>query len=84
MVTDLHKEDIMAGLRKRFGTVKAFEREHGLPAKSVHDLLRGRQSKRVAKAIEDALSKPLPPQDSEHSDDSPSDPAAHRLNSEAR
>lgn len=47
----MHREDIKAAIRKRFGTVAAFEQANGLPAKSVNDVLRGRTNARVAKAI---------------------------------
>jgi lambda repressor-like predicted transcriptional regulator len=81
MGINMHPEDVKAGLRKRFGTVAAFEEARGLPPKSVNDLLRGRPSARVAKAIQDALDTPLPlhPQ-SEHSDSSEESDGAHRLN----
>ena len=81
----MHPEDVKAGLRKRFGTVFAFEREYGLPNKSVVDFLRGRLSTRVKEAIEDALSKPTPQAtESDLSDCSPVDTESHRLNVAAR
>lgn len=80
----MHVEDIKAGLRKRFGTVANFERATGLPEKSVNDVLRGRPSARVTKAIQDALDTPIPlsPQ-SECSDDSDKTTVLHRLNGAA-
>jgi lambda repressor-like predicted transcriptional regulator len=60
MEQPLHREDIKAELRKRFGSVAAFEREKNLPNKSVHEILRGRKSARVAAEIEKALTQPLP------------------------
>ena len=43
----MHPEDIKAALRKRFGSVFAFEDAHDLPRKSVSDFLRGRANQRV-------------------------------------
>jgi lambda repressor-like predicted transcriptional regulator len=81
----MHPEDVKAGLRKRFGTVRSFERANDLPRHSVTDLLRGRRSERVAKAVEDALKKPTPdaPQ-SDKSDGSENPGGAHRLISATR
>ena len=52
----MHPEDVKAGLRKRFGTIGEFIKAHDLPATGVSDFLRGRTSKRVREAIENALS----------------------------
>ena len=52
-----HREDIKASLRKKFGSLTAFERVHGLPDRSVSDVLRGKPSKRVQQFIERALSE---------------------------
>jgi hypothetical protein len=56
-----HPEDVKASIRKRFGTLRAFERAKGLPDKSVSrflrgqflrgQFLRGHKSGRVRKAI---------------------------------
>ncbi|MCA1749130.1 MAG: helix-turn-helix domain-containing protein [Parasphingopyxis sp.] len=51
----LHPVDIKAELKKRFGSVLAFERARGLPFESVRDVLRGRRSWRVAETIADEL-----------------------------
>lgn len=51
------REDIKAALRKGFGSVFAFEIAHGLPTKSVSDVLRGRPNKRVSDAIRGFLSE---------------------------
>ncbi len=76
----LHPEDVKAGLKKRYRTVAAFERQAGLPEKSVFDVLRGRASARVTAAIETALSKPLPQaRESEFSDNNTGDAAAQLL-----
>jgi lambda repressor-like predicted transcriptional regulator len=50
-----HPEDIKAALRKRFGSIAAFERQRGLPARSVKDVLRGRSRPKIAIAVADAL-----------------------------
>lgn len=60
LICGLHKEDVKAGLRKRFGSVAAFERQNRLPEKSVTEIFRGRKSARVMLAIEAALNEPLP------------------------
>jgi hypothetical protein len=79
----MHHEDVKAELRKRFGAVATFEAEYGLPKKSVHDVLRGRHSKRVSDAIEKALSKPLSAFDgSDNSACTPPEVSPHRLNAE--
>ncbi|WCT75443.1 hypothetical protein PQ455_10545 [Sphingomonas naphthae] len=57
----MHREDVKAGLRKRFGTIAAFERARSLPPKSVNDVLRGSTNARVTEAIEKALTEPLAP-----------------------
>lgn len=49
---DFHPEDVKAAIRKRFGSLAKFEREHGLPPESVSNLLRGLKSKRVAAVID--------------------------------
>lgn len=55
----VHKEDIKGALRKRYGTLIAFEQAHDLPTQSVKDVLRGRASSRVEQAIADVLDLPL-------------------------
>lgn len=60
MITkSVHKEDIKGALRKRFGTLKAFEEKRGLPPTSVKDVLRGRSSQRVEREIANVLELPL-------------------------
>lgn len=84
-LASMHPEDIKAGIRKRFGSVAAFERENDLPEKSVTDFLRGRLSARVIQAIEEALAKPTPQaSQSEVSDSSKGETNVHRLISTAR
>ncbi|MDX1966578.1 MAG: helix-turn-helix domain-containing protein, partial [Planctomycetaceae bacterium] len=55
----IHPEDIKAALRKRFKSVAAFERAHGLPRGSVTDLFRGQTSHRVANCVVAALPNDL-------------------------
>lgn len=79
-----HPEDVKAAIRKRFSTVSAFERRFDLPSKSVHDLLRGRASKRVEDAILSVISRPVSDfSKSECSDNSRKDGTPHRINAEA-
>lgn len=85
MLTAMHPEDVKAGIRKRYGTVAAFERQKGLPPKSVTEVLRGRAWKRVSDAVETALQEQVPLESlSEGSDNSGESDLAHRLNAEAR
>ncbi len=55
----LHPEDIKAGIRKRFGSLTAFERQKGLPEGSAADVLRGRSVSCTAEAIAEALGVPF-------------------------
>ncbi|WP_409593120.1 helix-turn-helix domain-containing protein [Sphingobium sp. SA2] len=81
----MHPEDVKAELRKRFATVSAFERRYELPSKSVHDLLRGRASARVEKAIKSVIERPVSEfSKSEGSDVSQTVTSSHRKNAEAR
>ncbi|WP_350138020.1 helix-turn-helix domain-containing protein [Parasphingopyxis sp.] len=50
-----HPVDVKAKLKKRYGSVLAFERHRGLPSDSVRDVLRGRANRRVARVIADEL-----------------------------
>ncbi|QPT08616.1 hypothetical protein [Sphingomonas paucimobilis] len=79
MLTELHREDVKSVLRKKHGSVAAFERANNLPEKSVNDVLRGRSSARVTKAIENELNEQTPSQ-SEVSDCSGGGAVSHRLN----
>lgn len=55
----MHREDVKAGLRKRFKSLGAFEKAHRLPRGSVNDILRGRASAVTERAISEALDVPL-------------------------
>lgn len=47
----VHKHDIVAAIRKRYGSVPAFEREKGLSRRSVSDVLRDRTSRKTQEAV---------------------------------
>ena len=81
----LHREDVKALLRKRHGTVAAFEARRSLAKDAVSDLLRGRTSAKTAKALQDEIDKARSEEDeqSDKSDDSTSDRPIHRLTAEA-
>jgi lambda repressor-like predicted transcriptional regulator len=55
----MHPEDIKAEIRKRHGSMTAFARARGLPIQSLSNLLQGRISRPVAKAIAEELNMPL-------------------------
>lgn len=84
MIAGLHNEDIKASIRKKYGTLNAFERAHGLPHNSVSAWMRGNPSRPVRSAVEAHLRSiisPLPGNDKLI----PSKPKrrAHRLNETA-
>jgi lambda repressor-like predicted transcriptional regulator len=54
-VHDMHREDVKAAIRKRFGSIKDFAEAHNISVWGVHDFLRGRPNKRAARAIESML-----------------------------
>ena len=54
----LHREDIKAELRKRYGSVADFERTEGLPPRSVKDVLAGKSRPEIARAVARALNRP--------------------------
>jgi len=84
----VHPEDVKAEIRKRYGTVKAFEAAEGLPPTSVRDVLRGRPSRRTAQAIANCLGRPIatlfPGRFSVEAEDTSQKRDAHRLTGEAR
>lgn len=55
----MHKEDIKSVIRKRYGTLTAFEAKRSLPTGSVKDVLRGRSNARAENEIAVALKRPL-------------------------
>jgi len=76
----MHKEDVKAALRKRFGSVAAFERANALATQSVSEVLRGRPSKRTIDAIERVLREQAEADESITAVDTGASPAFHRLN----
>ncbi len=82
LLATMHREDVVAAIRKRFGSVASFERKLGLPTKSVNEVLRGRPNARVSEAVEKLLAdNDLQPECSGYSEASTD---THRLNSAAR
>jgi lambda repressor-like predicted transcriptional regulator len=77
----MHREDVVAAIRKRHGSVAEFERAKALPTKSVNEVLRGRPNARVKTAIEELLA--TPDSQPELSGNSGESARAHRLSSEA-
>lgn len=57
MQATLHREDIKAELRKKYGSVADFERKENLPERSVKDVLSGKSRPDVAKAVAKALNR---------------------------
>jgi lambda repressor-like predicted transcriptional regulator len=85
----VHKEDIKAELRKRHGSMSAFEKERGLPIQSTRDVLRGRAVAQTAHAIARELGTTVerlfPGRFKSHIRDNTSEKVvAHRQNVEAR
>ena len=56
-----HPADVKAAIKKRYGSMREFERKLGLPAKSGDDVLRGRRNSRTANAIRTVLAEALGP-----------------------
>lgn len=50
-----------AVLRRRYGSVFAFEKAKGLPRTSVSDVLRGRKIERTEAAVLEELARAIPP-----------------------
>jgi lambda repressor-like predicted transcriptional regulator len=84
LLAGMHKEDVKAVLRKKFGSVAAFERAHGLATQSVSEVLRGRSSKRTIDAIERVLREHAEAAESITSVDTGASPVFHRLNAADR
>jgi hypothetical protein len=83
MLQRLHYEDIKASIRKKYGTLNAFERTHGLPHNSVNGWGRKKDSRRVQGAIERHLASLVAPADFPESSGSITDVAeAHLQNRE--
>ena len=87
---NFHREDIKAAIRKKHGSLAAFERDCDLGTRSVTDALLGRKRPKTAKAISELLGhdvKVLFPGiygDSASAVDSDQSEPAHRLCVEAK
>ena len=55
LIDEFHPEDIKAAIRKRYRSLKAFERALGLSFNSPSEIFRGRTSARTEKAIRRVL-----------------------------
>lgn len=55
----MHPEDIKSEIRKRHGSMIAFEQAYGLPRQSLSQLLGGKTSRPVAKAVAKELNMPI-------------------------
>jgi len=80
MLAEMHREDVVATIRKQYGSVAEFERQSSLPAKSVNEVLRGRPNRRVTDAVNALLENSTKPLQPEHSGSSARKDGAHRLN----
>lgn len=88
----LDKEKIKYLLRDKYGSVANFEREKGLPAESVSDVLRGKSIQRTAEAMAQELGVPVtsisaPPRrvrKSAMTYNTSGNPDSHRLNAGAK
>lgn len=87
----LHREEIKAQLRMKYGTIESFEQARNLPARSVKDVLRGRAVRRTAEAIAEELGVPLQAISPRYEAESPNgdgnsgeSQSAHRLSGAAR
>ncbi len=54
-LAQMHREDIKAALRKKYGTIRQFEISQGLSRGAVHEVLRHRRWAKVERAIEAAI-----------------------------
>jgi lambda repressor-like predicted transcriptional regulator len=80
-ILPMHNEDVKATIRKKFGSVKAFEAANGLPRGSVYEVFRNRRWAKVEKAINDVIG--YPSQELSEKTDSKLEANAHRLNAKA-
>lgn len=83
-----HPEDVKASIRKRYGSVAAFERHHNLPKASVRDILRGKKRSGIARVVAGDLDVPVTDLDifqgqSQNRDSSAIAHSAHRQNGKA-
>ncbi|QPT09838.1 hypothetical protein [Sphingomonas paucimobilis] len=75
-----HPEDVKAAIRKRFGSLAAFERAERLSVGSVSEILRGRPSARTTKAVERVLREQVIASESIIPVDSATNVTLHRQN----
>jgi hypothetical protein len=61
----LDRHDVLAMIRKTYGSAAAFERAKGFPEKSVNEVLRNRANARVKRAIEELLTGRLDSSDTD-------------------
>ncbi|PAL20187.1 helix-turn-helix domain-containing protein [Sphingopyxis sp. GW247-27LB] len=80
-LAQMHREDIKAALRKKYGTIRQFEIDHDLSRGAVHEVLRNRRWARVERAIAEALG--VSDSQSEKTDSSRM-AGAHGLSAEAK
>lgn len=80
----LHREDVLAQIRKLYGSAAEFERRNGFPTKSVNEVLRGRANARVRTAIENLLTSKGDSMPPEHSGATRKIATAHGLSAEAK
>ncbi|WP_432769769.1 MAG: hypothetical protein HEQ22_03215 [Sphingopyxis sp.] len=64
-ISTLHRQDVLAQIRKAYGSAAAFERANRFPEKSVNEVLRGRANARVKRAIEELLTGQIESPDTE-------------------
>lgn len=83
-ISSLHREDVLAQIRKVYGSAAAFERANKFPEKSVNEVLRGRANARVKRAIEELLSRRIESTDTELSVTTRTIGKAHGLSAEAQ
>ena len=84
MLAGLHYEDIKASIRKKWGSLSAFEQSQGLPRGGVNDWGRGKTSARVQRAIEHHLTSIISPVAlSDNPELTTGGVGAHRLNRQA-
>jgi lambda repressor-like predicted transcriptional regulator len=83
LLENRHPEDVKAAIRKRFGSMAAFERAERLSVGSVSEILRGRPSARTTKAVERVLREQANSSESIIPVDSASVGGAHRQNGAA-
>jgi|GEM_PF-1145084 len=85
----IHPEDIKAAIRKRFGSLAAFERTRGLAKRSVTDVLMGKTARPTAEIVAAELGHTVETlfpgvYESAVADGNNTHAPAHRLNAGAR